>query len=175
MPVAPKTEKDTATRSAGCIEKICTSHDLDREAETSETSEVMMCPPLSPSLLWCRFGTTKRYALLQHAVENGKHLMRYSHDGAFLPTSRRQLLKSCLEYGALLSGCRPRALHQSRTQVWVSVRRLATLPNACAFSIARTEPRPTGYLFDSGEWGQVYAGLGQNRGCCQLSDTRNCL
>jgi hypothetical protein len=80
--VAPKTKKDTVD-SASCIEEICTSQDLDREAETSETSEVMMCPALSPSLLWCCFGATKRYALLQHAVENGKHLMRHSHDGRF--------------------------------------------------------------------------------------------
>src|SRR5262249_24356326 len=38
--------------------------------------------------------------------------MRYSHDGTFWTSSWRQLLKSRLEYGALLSRWRPRALHQ---------------------------------------------------------------
>jgi hypothetical protein len=99
---------------------------------------MMMGPSFAPALLWCCFRTMKRYVLLQHPVQNGKHLMRYSHDGAFWTSSWPQSLKSRLEYGALFSCCCPRALHQRRTQVWVSFRRLATLPNTCALSIART-------------------------------------
>jgi len=99
---------------------------------------MMMSPLLAPALLWCCFGAMERYGPLQHPIDNGKHLMCYSHDGTFWTSSWRQLLKPRLEYGALLSCCRPRALHQRRAQLWVPFRRLATLPNTCAFSIART-------------------------------------
>jgi hypothetical protein len=48
---------------------------------------MMMSAPLPSALLRCCFGTTKGCVLLEHPVENGKHLMRYSHDGAFLASS----------------------------------------------------------------------------------------
>jgi hypothetical protein len=48
----------------------------------------MMRTALAAPLLRCILRTAKRYALLQHAVEDDQHLVRYGHNGAFLTSPR---------------------------------------------------------------------------------------
>jgi hypothetical protein len=58
QPLLRKQMKNTS------VDYVSTSHDLNREAQTAEAFEMMMGPPLAPALLWCCFGTMKRYGLL---------------------------------------------------------------------------------------------------------------
>src|SRR5438093_6825655 len=45
----------------------------------------MMCPALPSPLSRDALGIAKGHSLLQHAVRDGQHLVRYGHDGPFLP------------------------------------------------------------------------------------------
>jgi len=85
MPVAPK----TSTTSAGPVDELVRSiRDLYRYSQPTETAKMMVRTALAAPLLRCILRTPKGCSLLQHAVQNDQHLVRYGHNRTFLTSPR---------------------------------------------------------------------------------------
>ena len=101
---------------------------------------------------------------LQHAIQNDEHQVGDRHYGALFPSAWSQSLESDGKYGAMFAGCCPGALNQGRTQIGIPMCSLATLLNASAFPIPRTQPCPTRQLLRTRKRRQIGSGLGQDCG-----------
>jgi hypothetical protein len=144
MPVVPKAPLRTAWFRG---EGSGISDDCDAYTESPEAAHVMVCALLTPALLTPALlvralCAPKRHLSLNHPIQDYEHQVGYRHYGALLPSSRGQLLESSSQHRALLTGCRPCALDQRRTQIGIAMRRLATLLNAGTFATPRTQTGP---------------------------------
>src|SRR4029077_1520583 len=105
----------------------------------------------SPLLMYT-LRATEFHPLLEHVVQNDKHLVGDRHDGAFFPSAWRQSLESDGKHGALFASRSPGTLDQGRAQIGIPMGSLATLLNAGAFPIPRTQTGPARQLLGTRKW-----------------------